>query len=166
MAKKISFGLSVNEIRKAQKELEIYKKEFISKVKEFTERLAEEGVKVAQLNISEMSAVFTGELFDSIDKEPGDTIKYGDSWIIYTNCPWAQYVEFGTGVVGSKNPHPDTSIARWSYDVNNHGESGWVYYRNGQFYRTRGMPSRPFMYETAQEIGFLVSRIAKEVFSD
>lgn len=69
----------------------------------------------------------------------------------------AMYVEYGTGIVGSENPHPHP----WIYDVNNHGEKGWFYpttesdpnpnkhYYNGVLYAwTKGQRSRPFMYKT------------------
>ncbi len=39
------------------------------------------------------------------------------------------YYEFGTGIVGSKNPHIPKSLKQsgWKYDVNAHGELGWWY---------------------------------------
>lgn len=72
----------------------------------------------------------------------------------------ATFVEYGTGIKGSRNPHPNPT--GWSYDTNNHGESGWWYPTdmsdpnptkrigsNGEVYAwTKGMASRPFMYET------------------
>lgn len=70
------------------------------------------------------------------------------------------YVEFGTGVVGSRTPH--SLMSSMSYDANGHGDKGWWYPTdesdpnphkwtdpNGVLRAwTRGMPSRPFMYET------------------
>lgn len=166
MSKRITFGLSVKEIKKAQEDLKKYQKDVIRKTSDFAKALAEEGVKLAKLNISHEGAVYTGELLSSITMEPGDTLKYGDTWVVYTDCEWAPYVEFGTGIVGSESPHPDTSLASWKYDVNNHGEDGWVYYRDGEYYHTKGMPSRPFMYDAAQDLGLMISKVAKEVFGD
>ena len=70
---------------------------------------------------------------------------------------YGMYVEFGTGIVGSENPHPHP----WVYDVNGHGEKGWFYptdasdpnpwkhYYNGTLYGwTKGQKARPFMYNT------------------
>lgn len=54
------------------------------------------------------------------------------------------YVEFGTGIVGSEHPHKHG----WEYDINNHGNDGWWYSKNGSYYWTKGQPARPFMYET------------------
>lgn len=73
------------------------------------------------------------------------------------------YFEYGTGIVGSQNPHPKT--AGWIYDINDHGDSGWIYVptesyhyeyateiingRNGiTLARTSGMESKPFLYDT------------------
>ena len=98
--------------------------------------------------------------------EQGDIIYNGATYVIYTDCPWAAYVEFGTGVVGEKSPHPNKSMAGWKYDVNSHGEAGWYYFKDGEWHWTNGMISRPFMYETGQQLRNMgvISRIAKEVF--
>lgn len=164
MAKKITIGLSAKEFREAARQIERYKEELNRKVEIFAHRLADEGVQLAKIKIMQYPAVYTGELLNSIQDEPGAMITDGSQWIIYTGCEWAPYVEFGTGVVGAQNPHPDTSIANWKYDVNEHGESGWMYFAEGEWHWTKGMPSRPFMYETARDLRQLIPKIAKEVF--
>lgn len=164
MSKRIKCSLSQSSLQQAIREIEQYKQEIISKTKIFAQRLADEGVILAKVKIMEYPAVYTGELLNSIMDEPGAIITNGSQWIIYTGCQWAQFVEFGTGIVGSENPHPDTSIANWKYDVNEHGDSGWHYYKDGKWHWTKGMPSRPFMYETAMDITNLVPKIAMEVF--
>ncbi len=66
------------------------------------------------------------------------------------------FIEFGTGIVGSWNPHPKKSFAletvgfTWQYDVNEHGYGGWVYYnkRTGQFEHTQGVVGSGFVYKT------------------
>lgn len=42
---------------------------------------------------------------------------------------WAEFEEFGTGVIGEKFPHVSEELQKmgWKYDVNNHGEKGWWY---------------------------------------
>ena len=76
--------------------------------------------------------------------------------------------EFGVddSITGLHNPHPNASVSGWKYDVNEHGESGWFYYRDGEWHWTKGMPSRPFMYETDLELILEISKIAKEVFGN
>ena len=86
----------------------------------------------------------------------------GNYGYVKCKCGYAVYVEFGTGVVGSRKPHPDISIAGWKYDVNGHGELGWWYRgKDGTLYWTKGFESRPFMYNTAQQLRTLVVPTAK-----
>lgn len=164
MAKKISFGLSVREVQAAIKELKAYQDDLNRKCELLAQRLAEEGVIIAKVKIMQFPAVYTGELLNSIQSEPEAMISNGSQWIIYTGCEWAPFVEFGTGIIGSDNPHPDTGLANWKYDVNEHGESGWHYYKGGEWHWTKGMPSRPFMYETGRDLREIVPKIAKEIF--
>lgn len=56
----------------------------------------------------------------------------------------AQWVEYGTGIVG-QGTHPESN--GYQYDVNNHGDDGWVYRdKNGQYHFTRGMEAHRYMY--------------------
>lgn len=156
----------MSSINNAVKELQQYRDDINRKCDIFTERLAHEGVIIAKTKIMQFPAVYTGELLNSIQQRPGDILTNGATWYVYTDCPYAKYVEFGTGLIGSQNPHPDTSLANWKYDINNHGEAGWFYFNStdGKWHWTKGMPSRPFMFETGQELHKLVTKIAKEVF--
>ncbi len=162
----ISFGLSEKEIDRAIKQVEKYKKDIENKTKLLAERLAHEGVMIAQAKIMEFPSIYTGELLSSISDEPGMVLSNGAEYIIYTGCEWAPYVEFGTGIVGSENPHPNPAITNWKYDVNQHGEAGWNYFKDGEWHWTKGMPSRPFMYETAQDLRLKIPIIAREVFGN
>lgn len=165
MAKKIfKTDLSVSGIKALQKQLRDYQKDLTKKCEEFVRRLAETGVEIAKMKITYYDAIYTGELLASINSEQGAVIQNGAQWIVYTNCPWAKFVEFGTGVVGERSPHPNTSIVGWKYDVNEHGEKGWFYFRDGEWHWTKGMPSRPFMFETAMELRQEIVKVAKEVF--
>ena len=164
MPKRITFGLSSSEIRSAIQDIKAYQSELDNKCQKFAERLAEEGIKIAKLKVTEYDAIYTGELLGSINSEPGGMIKHGGKWIIYTGCEWAPFVEWGTGIEGQQSPHPDTSIVGWKYDINDHGEKGWFYFKDGTWHWTKGMPSRPFMYETGRELRKIVVKIAKEVF--
>lgn len=83
--------------------------------------------------------------------ESGLTLRVG--------TPYAIFIEYGTGIVGSENPHPHL-IAGWTYK-----NDGWWYPTDettqerypmqltttidGDLYAyTKGLPSRPFMYDT------------------
>lgn len=123
--------------------------------------LTQEGAEIAKLEVAKLDAVDTGKLMDSIGAYFSPTSKAG---IIRANSLYAIYVEFGTGVVGSESPHPNPNGYR--YDINNHGDDGWVYYEDesGEFRWTKGFKSRPFMYNTARELEAECERIAREVF--
>lgn len=167
MTKKVfKADLSVSSIRDLQKQLQDYQKDLVGKCEKFTKRLAERGVEIAKIKITEYDAIYTGELLASINAEQGAVIQDGAKWIVYTNCPWAKFVEFGTGIIGANSSHPDTSIVGWKYDVNNHGEKGWFYFRDGEWHWTKGLPSRPFMYETALQLTQEIVKTAKEVFGE
>lgn len=165
MAKRVfKADLSVSSIRNLQKQLQDYQKDLVRKCEEFVRRLAERGVDIAKMKITDYDAIYTGELLASINAEQGAVIQNGARWIVYTNCPWAKFVEFGTGIVGKNSPHPGTSIVGWKYDVNEHGEKGWFYFRDGEWHWTKGLPSRPFMWETSLQLTQEIVKTAKEVF--
>lgn len=163
---KYRVNLSAGSFRQLAKDIREYRKSIPDKCEEFAYRMAEEGVAIAQMKILGFDAVMTGELLDSMNLEAGDIVSNGATYYVYTDCDWASFVEFGTGVIGSQNPHPETGLANWKYDVNNHGESGWWYFNDGEWHWTKGMPSRPFMYETGQELRDMnvILNIAKDVF--
>lgn len=166
MAKTIKFGLSVSEIKKAQKQIETYQKELVKKCETFARRMSDEGVMLAKIKLTQFPAIDTGELLESIKNEPGIAVTDGSTWVIYTGCEYAAYVEFGFGLIGASNPHPDTSIAGWKYDVNQHGTSGWFYFKNNEWHWSGGQPSKPFMYETGRDLRLIIPKIAKEVFGN
>ena len=160
--------LSAKSFRKLAKKVRDYRKSLPEKCEEFAYRMSEEGVAIAQLKILSFDAVMSGDLLNSMNLEAGDIYSDGAKYYIYTDCEWAQFVEFGTGIKGEKKPHPDKGIVGWRYDVNHHGEEGWYYYKDGKWNWTKGMPSRPFMYETGKELKdmSIIMNIAKGVFGD
>lgn len=161
-------NLSAKSFRKLARDIREYRKSLSNKCEEFAYRMAEEGVAIAQMKILGFDAVMTGELLDSMNLEAGDIVSNGATYYIYTDCDWAAFVEFGTGIVGIENPHPETGLANWKYDVNDHGDAGWWYFNDGEWHWTKGMPSRPFMYETGKELRDMsvILNIAKDVFGD
>lgn len=162
--RKITINLDPKSIDKAIKELQEYKRDLKSKINELVEELTYRGEEIAKIEVKAMDAVYTGELERSIKGYFSHSTGVG---IIEAGAPYAVYVEFGTGVVGEGSPHPDIRASGWVYDINNHGEEGWVYFneRDGKLHWTKGFKSRPFMYNTAQQLEKECSRIAREVFS-
>lgn len=154
--------LDRKEIDRAIRELKQFKVEFLNKCNQLVEALTDEGVKVAKLEVQQLDAFYTGELWNSIEGYYSPTYNVG---IIKAGAYYAAYVEFGTGVVGKGSPHPNPQ--GYQYDVNQHGDEGWVYYDDytGKFRWTKGLESRPFMYNTARQLEKDCARIAKEVFN-
>lgn len=162
MAKKvIKFSLNEQDIDRAIREVEKFKAEILEKCNQLVEALTDYGVEVAKIQVAKLDAVYTGELMNSIEGYYSSKNNVG---IIKAGALYAAYVEFGTGVVGSRSPHPDPQ--NWQYDINAHGDEGWVYYDedSGGYRWTRGFKSRPFMYNTARQLEKECRKIAEEVF--
>jgi hypothetical protein len=157
----IRFSLNTKDINRAIREVAKFKKQFLEKCNRLVEVLTDEGAEIAKVKVAELDAVYTGELMNSIEGYYSPSLQAG---IIRAGAYYAVYVEFGTGVVGSQSSHPDPQ--GWQYDVNGHGDEGWVYYddESGKFRWTKGFKSRPFMYNTARELEKECKRIAQEVF--
>ena len=157
----IRFKLDEKDIDRAIREVKQFKREFLEKCNLLIEALTDHGVEVARLEVRQLDAMYTGELWNSIEGYYSPTYNVG---VIKAGAYYAAYVEFGTGVVGSHSPHPDPQ--GWQYDVNDHGEEGWVYYDDyaGKFRWTKGFKSRPFMHNTARQLEKDCKKIAEEVF--
>lgn len=157
----IKFKLDLKDIDRAIRQVQKFKVQFLEKCNRLVEALTEQGEDVARIEVQQLDAVYTGELLNSIDSYYSPTYNVG---IIKAGAYYAAYVEFGTGVVGSQSPHPNPQ--GWQYDVNGHGDEGWVYYddESGNFRWTKGFKSRPFMYNTARQLEKECKRIAQEVF--
>lgn len=153
--------VNLGNVSVAIEELEKYQKRVESNIKEFLTRLLETGVEISKAKIMELGAIDNGELYNSLSYM---LYKEGNKGIIFTDCSHACFVEFGTGIKGANSPHPTMP---WAYDTNGHGEDGWYYYdtEQGRIRFTKGMPSRPFMYETTKELEQRAVEIAREVFS-
>lgn len=155
---KIKLSLNLDSIDKALKEVQAYQKKVEKAGENLTHALTEQGVSLAQLNASYMSIYDTGELVNGIESKYEDSKGY-----VVSTAPHSAFCEFGTGVVGMNNQHPEPGLAGWKYDVNNHGEKGWWYIGDdGEYHWTAGMPSRPYMYDTAQMLKQFVVPLAKE----
>lgn len=153
-------SLTVDGIRQAIDFVDGHKGNLSDKVEEFTRRMAEEGLEFARARVLDYNAIDTAELFGSLDIRPGSVAHAGASWIVYTDNDHAQYVEFGTGPKGGAAPHPGGK--------GKYRSTGWAYFdeRLGKLRWTRGMPARPFMWDTWTHLKqkSTVERIAREVF--
>lgn len=188
MSKKtLSATLSVSSIRQLQKDLEKYRDSLTYKARLLAEKLSERGVEIARVQIDDLDAIFTGELIQSLHSGYKGSTQYGAIFAIVTDSDHAAFVEFGTGQVGMENPYPHKlpQGVTWKYnsgktirqaeeDIVIHGdvyvkagEYFWSYIGDdGKLHISKGMPARPYMYNTAMELRNmkLIEEVAKEVF--
>lgn len=152
--KKIKLSLNVKSINAAIKELDAYKARLGKAAEEITHTLTRTGVELAKQNAMYMDIYDNHALYDGIVEEyvGGFGVDYAKGYV-HSTAPHSMFCEFGTGIVGAENPHPNITIPGWQYDTNEHGEKGWWYEGDdGEWHWTKGMPSRPYMYETAQKL--------------
>lgn len=166
--------LSRSGIADLRKQLVNYKNNVLQqKVDLLAKRLAEKGVAIAQTNIATYDAIFTGELISSIEARYGGSTKGSAVFYVVADSRHAVFVEFGTGQLGLEGsyPYPFPEGVEWNYNTGKtifeieNGQYGWFYpAEDGKWYFTQGMPSRPFMYETAVQLMTEIAKTAKEVF--
>lgn len=165
--------LSVKGIENLKKQLLNYKNNTLQqKIELLTQRLAEYGVDIAKVNVASLDAVFTGELINSISARYGGSTKGTAIFYVVADSDHAAFIEFGTGQLGMEGsyPYPFPDGVQWNYNTGktifeiSPGQYGWFYQRDGQWYFTQGMPSRPFMYETSMELQMRVVKTALEIF--
>jgi hypothetical protein len=166
--------LSRSGIADLRKQLVDYKNNVLQqKVDLLAKRLAEKGVAIAQTNIATYDAIFSGELISSIEARYGGSTKGSAVFYVVADSRHAVFVEFGTGQLGLEGsyPYPFPEGVEWNYNTGKtifeieNGQYGWFYpAEDGTWRFTQGMPSRPFMYETAVELMTEIAKTAKEVF--
>ena len=176
MPKKITINaLSKSSIENAIKQLRAYQNDLTYKCQLLAEKLAENGVEIARVQIADLDAIFTSELLSSIHAEYKGSTKGGSIWSVVAGTDHAMFVEFGTGIVGKQSPYPGglPDGVSWEYASGKtirqlaDGRYGWFYKDDdGQWWFTEGMPSRPFMYYTSIQLREIVVKTAKEVFEN
>lgn len=160
-----SINLVLNEksFKKAENELLQYALRLEATEKLILQRLAEYAKHQMEVHLLESvnSETSTGELISSL------SIEYGEHFArVFTENEYAKYVEFGTGIVGSNNPHPQLPN-NWKYDVNSHGEKGWVYTaKDGKQYWTKGEIAHQFAYRTYLDLKQNYITLAKNVLKE
>lgn len=173
--------LSKSSVKRAIRQLKAYKSELTYKCQKLAESLAEKGVEIAKAEIISLDAVFTSELLESIHSEE----RGSGVWVVIADSKHAIFVELGTGIVGKESPYPYEFPDGVSWDYNSGstirqamedivihgstfvkaGEYYWTYIgEDGKLHITKGMPSRPFMHNTANELKKIIVETAEEVF--
>lgn len=173
----IKFGLSVDEIDKAIKEIEKFKEDFRKKVDTYRKRIADEIAVNAQLNFgsSIVDDVISGgaphkaEVNVTVDER-------GSISVVVADGEDAVWCEFGSGVyhngsVGS-SPNPygnDLGFTIGSYGKGHGQRQVWGYYTDPDsktgLVLTHGTPATMPMYNAAQEVLHKAVAIAREVWT-
>lgn len=149
-------SLTEKGINDAIRKLNKYKEDVQKANKTVLEQIGEYGVEYAKQQVATLGAFDTGELYGSIKGELEKPYRY----VISTDCEHAKFVEYGTGIVGSQSDVPRELPSGWKYSTN---PNGWVYKgKDGLYHRTKGMPSRPFMYNTKLELMSLYKETIKK----
>lgn len=168
MAKTISLGLSLSEIKAAQKELAEYKKTLNKKTRLFVEKLADLGMEVAKATMSSVPA----------DDEPG-------IWDVQTNMTSSGdvssaritlsgnkvlFIEFGAGIRYASPQNPlaaELGYGAGTYPGQTHVPNpGYWFYKgeDGQKRRSYGNRAYMPMYHASEALALEMRRIAREVF--
>lgn len=165
---RIEVPLSVTGISAAITESEEFWRGFLAKVEEFTRAMAVYGAVVAQTKVMELDAIDTGALQQSIMVRKGEDKRNGFQYVIYTDSPYAVYVEFGTGPAATSEGHIRKRDGKY-FPPRIHPSGDGVYRDTPWVWNGRsfnGMPARPFLWETLTELqkDETVRRVAMEVF--
>ena len=168
MSKRVIYvDLSPEGIDYAIKELEKFWAEFKAACDTLVKQLTTLGVETAQSVLEYTTDGWTGQLEESIYTESGwdENNRIGR---VRTSVPYAAYVEFGTGIAGQFDSHPDAGTVGWVYDINGRGEAGWWYYNpnDDEWHWTIGEPAKPFMYTAYTRIRDNAGRYTATVFAN
>ena len=179
MKRQITITLDPKSIDKAIEELEQYKAELKQKCIKLTQRLIEKGIENVEYILLNTSYLDTGELLSGLRRDAAMAVSVTATGkvvgYVSINSEYAVYVEFGTGVVGSSNPHDLASEMGYTYGK---AENGWWYptdeadpnptkfeAEDGTLIaHTKGQPAKSFMYDTALYLRDIFFDTAKEVF--
>lgn len=167
------FNLLNGEVNDLIKHLEEQKK----KVKKFESELTKEYTKTLKKQV-EGSAHEIAGMFNGAETVSGDlnrTIHSVRNFNVidevstnhhklYNSTQEATYAEFGTGVIGSRTPYVKHDIG-WEYDVNEHGEGGWLFMGDsGRLIRSKGYPAFSTYYNSFETTKQHIPSISKKVF--
>lgn len=123
---------NIEKLKKIDKELNL------EIANELIRRIQQEANSI-DYNYQMYSAVYNGNEIEETTK----------GYRVVNRTQHATYSEYGTGMIGQQNPHPNNALG-WQYDVNQHGEKGWRYVLDGKFWFTRGVISNPVYLRSAE----------------
>ena len=165
MVKKIKVNLTAKGLDLLEREFKELEKRTKDLPELITHELLVEGKKLISENMKKQSIQgVTGSLENSIfSKQRKNKGTFG------VESEYAKFVEYGTGIVGENNPHPEPGD--WEYNVPSEHKTldgGWVYYDEhlNRFQFTYGAVSKPFMYHTYYDLRDISIEIAKRIVGE
>ena len=163
----ISFELTEASIQQAIYDLAAAYEKIYDAIGKLIEKLAEEGVTIAKMNLMQATGTYQGSVAAVGDSIKGVYYPTERCGYIFSDNPQAVYLEYGTGIIGAANFHVGAAIGEskppvmvyttkdgrartyTKYDTYEHGSEGWVYYNDmGEAVRTLGEPAGMFLYDT------------------
>lgn len=175
----IDMDLSPQSINNAIREISAFQRQLRDQCEDLVKNLVAQGIEIAKMQVISMDALFTGFTEQSIQ---GVYFAEERCGIIYSDVPQALFVEYGTGYVGAGKTgfetYPGTYASGYKPDEMGHGSKGWWYPapwgwyipKKGKgkgvtFAWTRGMPARPFMYNTLRMLEEVAEKEGIRMFS-
>ncbi len=155
---KLRAKLGVNGIEQLIKGVEQYKQNLKKQAALLVDSITAAGVDMCRAEVLRLKIFDTGELYSKVN---GYTDLQAGKGFIRVDCDYAVFIEFGTGVPGKSSGYVGTAISKTAYRHMGgthyvtlpNGRVGWFYPGDdGKMHFTEGQSSRPFMYNTAQQL--------------
>lgn len=177
LSKKISFGLSIREIKQTVNAIERYKKDLDSKVKDFCQALVMFGqVKAIQsANDSPLGKTIT------ITTDISRTATGCKAMLIgigqtrqsegYDPVNTLLLIEFGSGIKYNPNDNPKANefgmgVGTFPGQIHAFQEEGWYYWgEDEQWHHSYGVKATMPMYNASKEMRAQIVKIAKDIFN-
>ena len=158
----VKIPLSRDNVTKAIAEIRRYRNQLLpNKINAVLRQILIRGVEIVREEITSLGAVDKGELLNSVQYKIDKNRGY-----ITVGTDHCAFVEFGTGTKGENSPYPAVlpDGVSWSYNTGPtvtevNGVKGWWF--NGWF--CTGMPSRPYMYNSAQRLKSEIPQILEDM---
>lgn len=178
MSKKISFGLSVQEIKNAIKEIKAYQNDLNRKTEELCRRLTAEGIAIAQAHIGSSGFGKYIHLGSEITPQQAgckavfymeDSSKIVSQWQTLEGVQTKEISPslmlcFGSGLK-AQNPANIPNVGTGSYGEHGADPGGWWYMDlQGVWHHSTGIEPKMPMYFAGKELRDKVLSIARDVF--
>lgn len=169
---RIRFGLSVNEIDRAIREIEMFKRDLREKVDTYRKRITDEIAVNASHNFRRS---VVSDAINGSPRKPEVEVRVdnrGTVSVVIADGEDAVWCEFGAGVYhnGSVGSSPNPYASDLGFTIGSYGEGkgkqqAWGYYdEDDNVVITRGAPATMPMYNAVQEVMRKSIEIAREVF--